>query len=52
MFPDPLVFDTYKEFKDYLAAYEIDSCAHYVAYAETKDFKTDLQVSIYLLDLP
>ena len=41
MFPDPLVFDTYKEFKDYLAAYEIDSCAHYVAYAETKDFKTD-----------
>ena len=46
------MFDTYKEFKDYLAAYEIDSCAHYVAYAETKDFKTDLQVSIYLLDLP
>ena len=35
------MFDTYKEFKDYLAAYEIDSCAHYVAYAETKDFKTD-----------
>ena len=35
------MFDTYKEFKDYLAANKIDSCAHYVAYAETKDFKTD-----------
>ena len=33
------MFETYKEFEDYLAAYEIGSCAYYIVYAETKDFK-------------
>ena len=42
-FLDPLIFEQYQQFKDYLS-YETDKCAHYVPYFETKDFK----VCIYL----
>ena len=44
-FLDPLIFEQYQQFKDYLASYEIDKCAHYVPYFETKDFKNDCEFS-------